>query len=144
MEWLTFCVSLSVIFNSLRPHRLQPSRLLCPWDSPGKNTGVGSHSLLQGIFPTQELNLGLLHCRWILYCLSQQGSCHSDLVFGSQLSVSLVWFGKFVNFIICVSEVHLQSKFSIYLFILEHIFPLIKKIVSTIQETPLPISKYSE
>ena len=144
MEWLTFCVSLSVIFNSLRPHGLQPSRLLCPWDSPGKNTGVGSHSLLQGIFPTQQLILGLLHCRWILYCLSQQGSCHSDLVFGSQLSVSLVWFGKFVNFVICVSEVYLQSKFSIYVFILEHIFPLIKKIVSTIQETPLPISKYSE
>ena len=33
------------------------------WDSPGKNTGVGSHTLLQGIFPTQGLNLGLLHCR---------------------------------------------------------------------------------
>ena len=38
-------------------------RLLCPWNSPGKNTGVGSHSLLQGIFPTQGWNLGLLHCR---------------------------------------------------------------------------------
>ena len=37
-----------------------PSRLLCPWDSPGKNTGVGCHSLLQGIFPTQGLNGGLL------------------------------------------------------------------------------------
>ncbi|KAB0353935.1 hypothetical protein FD755_023370 [Muntiacus reevesi] len=39
-----------------------PARLLCPWDSPSKNTGVGSHSLLQGIFPTQGLNPGLLHC----------------------------------------------------------------------------------
>ena len=38
------------------------------------DTGVGSHSLLQGIFQTQELNLGLLHCRWILYHLSHQGS----------------------------------------------------------------------
>ena len=37
------------------------ARLLCPWNSPGKNTGVGSHSLLQGIFPTQGLNLGFLH-----------------------------------------------------------------------------------
>ena len=46
---------------------------LCPWDSPGKNTGVGSHSLLQGIFPTQGSNLGLLHCRLALYCLSHQG-----------------------------------------------------------------------
>ena len=42
-------------------------RLLCPWDSPGKNTGVGCHFLLQGIFPTQESNPCLLYCRWILY-----------------------------------------------------------------------------
>ena len=45
-----------------------------PWDFPGKNTGVGSHSLLQGIFPTQGLNPGLPHCRQILYQLSYQGS----------------------------------------------------------------------
>ena len=43
-------------------------------DSPGKNTGVGCHALLQGIFPTQELNPGLSHCRWILYHLNQQES----------------------------------------------------------------------
>ena len=43
-------------------------------DSPGKNTGVGCHFLFQGIFPTQGPNLDLLHCRWILYCLSHQGS----------------------------------------------------------------------
>ena len=42
----------SVMSDSLRPHGLQPARLLCPWDSPGKNTGVGGHALLQGIFPT--------------------------------------------------------------------------------------------
>ena len=46
---------------TLRAHGLQPSRLLCPWDSPGKNTGVGSLSLLQGSFPTQGLNPGLPH-----------------------------------------------------------------------------------
>ena len=45
-----------------------------PWNSPGQNTGVGSLSLLQGIFPTQGLNLGLPHCRWILYQLSHKGS----------------------------------------------------------------------
>ena len=45
-----------------------------PWSSPGQNTGVGSRSLLQEIFPTQESNPGLLHCRWILYQLSHQGS----------------------------------------------------------------------
>ena len=43
-------------------------------DSPGKNTGVGCHALLQGIFPNQGLNPDLLHCRQILYHLSQQGS----------------------------------------------------------------------
>ena len=47
---------------------------ICPWDSIGKNTGVGCHFLLQGIFPNQELNPGLLHCRQILYQLSYEGS----------------------------------------------------------------------
>ena len=100
--------------NSLRPHGLQSTRLLCPWgfsrqgyrsglpctppgdlpnarieprspalqrdslpsEPPGKlkNTGVGSLSLLQGMFPTQKMNQGLLHCRQILYQLSYQGS----------------------------------------------------------------------
>ena len=58
----------SVVSNSLQPHRLYS-----PWNSPGQNTGVGSHSLLQGIFPTQGSNPGLLHCRRILYHLSYQG-----------------------------------------------------------------------
>ena len=55
--------------NSLWPHGLHS-----PWNSPGQNTGMGSLSLLQGIFPTQGLNPGLLHCRWILYQLSHKGS----------------------------------------------------------------------
>ena len=50
---------------------LQPARLLCPCNSPGKNTGVGCHVLLQGIFLNPESNPGLLHCRQILYQLSQ-------------------------------------------------------------------------
>ena len=54
----------------LRFHELSPARLLCLWDSTGKNTGMGWHSLLQGIFPTQGLNPGLLHCRQTLYRLS--------------------------------------------------------------------------
>ena len=45
-------------------------RFLFPWDFPGENTGVRCHALLQGIFPTQGSNAGLLHCRQILYCLS--------------------------------------------------------------------------
>ena len=64
----------AVVSDSLQPHGLEPTRLLCPWDSPGKNTAVGNHSLLQAIFPTQEPNLGLLHSRRILYHLSLQGS----------------------------------------------------------------------
>ena len=63
-------VSCSVISNSLRPHGLQPTRLLCPWDSTGKNTVVGSHSLLERIFLTQGSNPGLLHLRQIIYHLS--------------------------------------------------------------------------
>ena len=63
-------VSRSVVSNSVRPRGLWPARLLCPWDSQGKSTGVGCHALLQGIFPTQGLNLGLLHCEQILYHLS--------------------------------------------------------------------------
>ena len=47
----------------------QPARLFCPWNSPGKNTGVGCHSLLQGIFLTQGSNMGLLQHTQILYCL---------------------------------------------------------------------------
>ena len=50
-----------------------------PWDSPDKNTGMGCHVLLQGIFPTQGSNPGLSHCRWILYQLSHQGSPKNTL-----------------------------------------------------------------
>ena len=46
--------------------------MLHPWDFPGKSAGVDCHFLLQGIFPTQESNLGLLHCRQMLYCLSHR------------------------------------------------------------------------
>ena len=53
---------------------LQPYGLYSPWNSPGENTGVGSLSLAQGIFPTQGLNPGLLYCRQILYWLSYKGS----------------------------------------------------------------------
>ena len=51
-----------------------PHGLYRPWNSPGQDTGVGRHSLLQGIFPTQESNPGLPHCRWILYQLSHKAS----------------------------------------------------------------------
>ena len=59
----------SLLSDSLRPHVLYN-----PWKSPGQNTGMGSLSLLQGIFPTQGSNPGLPYCRRILYQLSHQGS----------------------------------------------------------------------
>ena len=68
--------SCSVVSNSLRPHGLYSS-----WNSPDQNTGVGSLSLLQEIFPTQESNQGFLHCRRILYELSYEGIINIKLIF---------------------------------------------------------------
>ena len=68
LSWLNYQGSVegyvyvcSVMSDSLQPHGLQPSRLLCPWNFPGKNTGAGCHFLFQGIFLTQGSNLSLLH-----------------------------------------------------------------------------------
>ena len=55
------CVLSRFMSDSLRTYGLQPAKFLCPWDSPGKNTGVGFHVLLHGIFPTQGSNLSLLY-----------------------------------------------------------------------------------
>ena len=74
-EW-----SHSVVSDSLRPHGLQSTRLLHPWDLPGKSTRVGCHFLLQGIFLTQGSNLGHPHCRQMLYHLSYQGSHRGPLL----------------------------------------------------------------
>ena len=64
LKWCWF--SRWVVSSSCDPMDCRPLDL-CPWDFPGKNTGVGCHFFLQGIFRTQESNLGLLHCKWILY-----------------------------------------------------------------------------
>ena len=61
------CLVASVLSDSLQPCGLQPARLLCPWNSPGKITGKGCHFFLHRVFPTQELNPCLSHCRLILY-----------------------------------------------------------------------------
>ena len=82
--------SCSVMSNSLRPHGVYGS-----WNSPGQNTGVDSLSLLWGIFPTQESNQGLLHCRWILYQLSYQGSSLTWLLLG--LSQKMYYTKHFVK-----------------------------------------------
>ena len=72
-----FCIVLmlsrSVVSNSLWHHELQPARLLCPWNFPGKNTGVGFHFLLQGLFLTHGSNLHFLHLmHWQVNSLPQQ------------------------------------------------------------------------
>ena len=56
MSCVFACLISSVVSDALQPRGLQPARLLCPWESPGKNTGVGCRFLLQGVFPTQGSN----------------------------------------------------------------------------------------
>ena len=68
------CLVISVVSDYVRPYGLQPARLLCPSNSPGKSTGVGCYALLQGIVLTWGLNPGLLHCTQILYHLNHQGN----------------------------------------------------------------------
>ena len=77
------CINIYIMFDeskseseshSVMSDLLPPHGLCSPWNSPGQNTGVDSHILLQGIFPIQRLNPGLSHCRWVLYQLSHQRS----------------------------------------------------------------------
>ena len=103
---MCLCVCRSVVSDSLQSRGLWPVSLLYPWNSPGKNTGVGHHSLLQGIFPTQGSNLGLLHCRWIFYCLS-----HHELNFilqmewrPSKISSQPVSIGSRIKLNPCVTD----------------------------------------
>ena len=69
---------------TLQSHKLQLARVFCPWNSPGKNTGVSCHCLLQGIFLTQ--NPDLLHCKQILYHLSHQASSQRGKREGIQIN----------------------------------------------------------
>ena len=77
---VNFCCNHWVMSNSFVTLGTMPARLLCPWDFPGKNTGVGCHFLLQGVFLTRDWTWvsciagGILHWRQILYKLSHQGS----------------------------------------------------------------------
>ena len=75
--------------HSLVSDSLQPHGLYSPWNFPGQNTGVGSHSLLQGVFPPHGSNPALLHCRQILYCLSQY--CWLSIVVVSLKYWDLTW-----------------------------------------------------
>ena len=77
---LSVCAHLLSCVRLLQPQRLQPARLLCPWDFPGKNTQVSCHFLLQGIFPTQGSNPHLLHWQVDSLPLRHPGSCKKYIV----------------------------------------------------------------
>ena len=97
--------------DSLRPHGLYPTRLPHPWDFLGKNTGVGCHFLLQGIFLTHGSNPCLLYCRQTLYHLSHQSTdikkkykyvlfyiCYGIVILNEVILLKL--FNKWVNILI--------------------------------------------
>ena len=77
--WLSCRASQASESHSVMPNFLRPRGLYSPWSSLGQNTGVGSLSLLQGIFLTQGLKPGPPHRRQILYQLSHQGSIPGDI-----------------------------------------------------------------
>ena len=105
---------------------LWPHGLYSPWNSPGQNMGVGSHSLLQGIFPTQRLNPSLSHCRHILCQLSNKGSpiWHLYILYVTfihiwQIPMWNIWhlgiiLKKKIK-IICKSKSDYSKHFSVYL-----------------------------
>ena len=72
--WCDCVLSHIVVYSSSRPFGLQPTRLLCPWDFSGKDTGAGCHFLLQGIFPAHGLSPHLLNWRQILYHWATRGA----------------------------------------------------------------------
>ena len=100
MEKISEGVSRSLV--SLHSFGLQPTRLLCPWDSLGANTGVGCHAFLQGIFPTQGLNPGLLQCWWILYHMNHHMVIPCLILGGT----SILLFTTAVPFYIPTSSIH--------------------------------------
>ena len=91
-SYLTFCDPMNCSPSGSSVHGILKARIL----------GVSCHSLLQGIFPTQGLNLGPLHCRWILYCLNHQGSptyrCRTEKY--SEVTISTKVYFYHLSFII--------------------------------------------
>ena len=119
--YLSICVYFCKLSKSLscvwflRPQGLWPTRLLCPWDSPGKNTGVGYHFLLQGIFLTQRLNLHPLHWGCILYHWATRDYTVCSFLIGIIILFSLIHSNQcFIKYV--------TSIFSSYIhFIFKHL-----------------------
>ena len=88
----------SIMSDSLRCFGLQPARLLCPWNFSGKKTGMGYHFLCQGIFPTQGLNLHLLHCRHLpLSHWEALSQLYLALIEGKENDTVIVLISLFIN-----------------------------------------------
>ena len=89
-----YCMKVKVTQSCLT---LQPHGLYSPWNSPSQNTGAGSLCLFQGIFSTQGSNLGLPHCRWILYCMSHQGIPYENIWFPMRTMYLRKWYYQIRN-----------------------------------------------
>ena len=135
------CVSCSVLFNSLRPHGLQPARLLRPWNSPGKNTGVNCYSLFQGIFLAQGSNPGLLHCRQTVYCLSHKTYSQTENFGSSKRKVICHIQGNLYNIISSFSAEILQKGLRWYIQSVERKKKLSTKIIYTWQNCPSKVNE---
>ena len=85
-------------------HGLHPASFLCPWNSPGKNTGVGNHSFLHGFLLTMGSNVGLLRCWWILYPLSNQGISKNSFIKWAQETVFYNLAFRYHKTWLCVSK----------------------------------------
>ena len=116
LEWVTFLFSKgsSQPRDQTRSPALQVDSLLAEPQGKPKNTRVGSLSLLQWIFLTQELNWGLLHCRWILYQQSYQGStilmCNSCILWWGVYSYCLcIFFIEFFLYLIFESSLYIWN-----------------------------------
>ena len=97
--WYLVC-AYSVMSDSLRPYGLKPIKPLCPWDSPGKNTGLGCHFLLQRIFLTQGLNRCLLHWQADSLPLNHLGSPLVSQVY--LIEASVFNWGLFLVCFLCL------------------------------------------
>ena len=115
-------------------NHLWPHGLYSPWNSPDQNTGVCSISLLQGIFPTQGSNPGLLHCRWFLYQLSHKGSPRTQVWVAypfsrgscqprKQTGVSCIAGGSFINW--AIREAQCKNLMTDFIHILPFIYLLL-------------------
>ena len=94
-----------------------PTRLLCPWDSPGRNTGVGCCVLFQGIFLTQGLNPVFLHCRQILYHLSHQPGKIFLLLEVTNKITHTIYFYSYSATIIILGFIHVLYSISLIILV---------------------------